>query len=102
MTPDLEKKAVMDPTGFVVLAEFIPHIVQEIRNYSTYNFIGERINGYEEDCIPFDPGEHLKMTSGGNAGDDLLKNIGIRMVYKIAKDVQYQNVLGLNVLTLKI
>ena len=50
MTPDLEKKAVMDPTGFVVLAEFIPHIVQEIRYYSTYNFIGERINGYEEPC----------------------------------------------------
>ncbi len=28
--------------------------------------------------------------------------IGIRMVYKLAKDVTYQNVLGLNVLTLKL
>ena len=40
----------MDPSGFVVLADFVPAIVQEIRYYSTYNFIGERIDGYEEPC----------------------------------------------------
>ncbi|MBQ4423811.1 MAG: M15 family metallopeptidase [Clostridia bacterium] len=39
-----------DPSGFVVLADFVPGIVQEIRYYSTYNFIGERIDGYEEPC----------------------------------------------------
>ncbi|MBO4848560.1 MAG: M15 family metallopeptidase [Clostridia bacterium] len=43
-------KSVMDPSGFVLLADHIPHIVQEIRYYSTYNFIGERIDGYEEPC----------------------------------------------------
>ncbi|MBQ9642839.1 MAG: M15 family metallopeptidase [Lachnospiraceae bacterium] len=40
----------MDPSGFVVLADYDPQIIQEIRYYSTYNFIGERINGYEEPC----------------------------------------------------
>lgn len=40
----------MDPSGFVLLGEFVPNIVQEIRYYSTYNFIGERIDGYEEPC----------------------------------------------------
>ena len=40
----------MDPSEFVLLAEYVPHIVQEIRYYSTYNFIGERIDGYEEPC----------------------------------------------------
>ena len=44
------KNEVMDPSGFVLLADFVPGIVQEIRYYSTYNFIGERINGYEEPC----------------------------------------------------
>lgn len=29
----------MDPTGFVVLADFVPGIVQEIRYYSTYNAV---------------------------------------------------------------
>lgn len=40
----------MDPSGFVVLADFVPSVIQEIRYHSTYNFIGERINGYEEPC----------------------------------------------------
>ena len=41
----------MDPSGFVLLGEFIPSIVQEVRYYSSYNFIGERIDGYEEPCV---------------------------------------------------
>jgi D-alanyl-D-alanine dipeptidase len=40
----------MDPSGFVLLADQIPQIVQEIHYYSTYNFIGDRIDGYEEPC----------------------------------------------------
>ena len=37
-----------DASDFVLLADHVPHIVQEIRYYATYNFIGERIDGYEE------------------------------------------------------
>lgn len=37
-----------DASGFVMLADYVPSIIQEIRYYSSYNFIGERINGYEE------------------------------------------------------
>ncbi|MCR5723913.1 MAG: M15 family metallopeptidase [Treponema sp.] len=40
----------MDARGFVLLSDYVPGIIQEIRYYSTYNFIGERINGYEEPC----------------------------------------------------
>ena len=40
----------MNPAGFVLLADFVPSIVQEIRYYSTYNFVGDRIDGYEEPC----------------------------------------------------
>ena len=47
---DFEKKVTMDPSGFVLLADYVPGIVQEIRYYSTFNFIGDRINGYEEPC----------------------------------------------------
>ena len=49
MRKDYENE-IIDPSGFVVLADYVPHIVQEIRYYSTYNFIGERIDGYEEPC----------------------------------------------------
>ena len=49
MRKDYENEK-LDPSGFVVLADFVPHVMQEIRYYSTYNFIGERIDGYEEPC----------------------------------------------------
>ena len=50
MAIDYEKKVIMDPSGFVLLADYVPGIIQEIRYYSTYNFIGDRIDGYEEPC----------------------------------------------------
>ena len=51
-----------------------------------------------DDCRPFNPEERNQLA----AGEDIMKNIGIRMVYRIARDVQYQSLLGLNVLTIKI
>lgn len=36
--------------GFVTLAEAVPDAILEIRYYSTYNFVGERIDGYEQPC----------------------------------------------------
>lgn len=47
---DRINKPEYDPSGFVLLADFVPSVVQEIRYYSTYNFIGDRIDGYEEPC----------------------------------------------------
>ncbi len=38
----------LDAAGFVLLSDYVPSIIQEIRYYSTYNFIGDRIDGYEE------------------------------------------------------
>ena len=39
-----------DASGFVSLAEAVPDVILEIRYYSTYNFVGDRIAGYEEPC----------------------------------------------------
>ena len=41
------KDVTKDSSGFVLAADFVPHVIQEIRYYSSYNFIGERIDGYE-------------------------------------------------------
>ncbi len=35
------------PTGFVYLKDIAPSIIQDIRYYSSNNFIGKQINGYE-------------------------------------------------------
>ena len=63
---DYEKQVTMDPSGFVLLADYVPGIVQEIRYYSTYNFIGDRIDGYEEPCalLPVEAARALKAVSG--------------------------------------
>ena len=37
-----------DASGFVLVSDAVPDAILEIRYYSTYNFVGERIDGYEE------------------------------------------------------
>ena len=51
-----------------------------------------------DNCIAFDPLERAKV----NESEDGIRNLGIRLVYRLAKDVQYQNLLGLNVLMMRI
>lgn len=52
----------------------------------------------KDDCVPFDPGERRKLTEG----EDITKNIGIRMIFRIAADINYRNILGMNVLTIRV
>ena len=37
-----------DSSQFVTLSEAVPDAILEIRYYGTYNFVGARIDGYEE------------------------------------------------------
>ena len=52
----------------------------------------------KDDCVPFDPARRRALADP----EDKTRNIGIRIVYSIASDIQYQNILGLNVLTIRI
>lgn len=52
----------------------------------------------KDDCIPFDPKSRSEIMDP----EDITKNIGIRMVYKLAEKIEYQNILGLNVLTISV
>jgi len=42
------KDKTMDSSQFVSITDVIPDAILEIRYYSTYNFVGARIDGYEE------------------------------------------------------
>jgi len=37
-----------DASGFVLLTDVVPDAMLDIRYYSTFNFVGERIDGYEQ------------------------------------------------------
>ena len=51
-----------------------------------------------DNCPAFNPTERASLLNAS----DKVSNVGLRIVYSIAKDVQYQNLLGLNVLTIRI
>ena len=70
-TKDNEKPA----SGFVVLTDIAPDIIVETRYYSNYNFVGQRIRGYEEPValVTFDAALALK-----KAGENMR-----RMGYKL-------------------
>jgi len=59
-----------DYSQFVNLAEAVPDAILEIRYYSTYNFVGARVDGYEEPValITRQAADSLRAVS-----DDLLK-----------------------------
>ena len=50
-----------------------------------------------DNCVVFDPYSRMASESG-----DSWRNIGIKMVYSIASEINYQNLLGMNVLTIRI
>ncbi len=37
-----------DSSDFVMISDVVPDVILEIRYYSTYNFVGDRIDGYEQ------------------------------------------------------
>ncbi len=57
--------------GFVLVGEAIPEVILEIRYYSAFNFIGERIDGYERPValLTREAAARLKEVSGDLAAD---------------------------------
>ncbi len=51
-----------------------------------------------DNCRAFDPSERAMITEQEDSG----KNVGIRIVYGMAREVTYQNLLGMNVLIVSI
>ena len=59
-----------DAGGFVSVGRLIPDVILEIRYYTTFNFIGERIDGYEQPValLTREAAARLKEVSGDLAG----------------------------------
>lgn len=64
---------------------------------STMLLGGSQILRIKDDCVPFNPADRRDIVDP----EDITQNIGVRMVYSMAESVQYQNILGLNVLTIR-
>lgn len=51
-----------------------------------------------DNCVAFNPSEHARVMQT----EDGIKNVGIALVYRIAKEVTYQPILGLNALKIEL
>ena len=51
-----------------------------------------------DNCMGFDPTEYARAMDPGDVG----KNVGIQLAYRVAREISYQNLLGMNVLTIRI
>ena len=61
--------------GFVSLAEAVPDAILEVRYYSTYNFVGERIDGYDEPVLFLTKEAAIAL----KAASDEAKSLGYRL-----------------------
>ena len=54
-----------DASGFVLLSSVVPDAIQEIRYYTTFNFVGDRIDGYDQPValITREAGDALRKAS---------------------------------------
>lgn len=60
---------------------------------------GDTVLRVKDDCISFNPEEWYKMSYDRT---DPVSNVGIRLVFALAEEVVYQNLLGLNVTTVRL
>ena len=95
---NLAAMALEEMAGNVVLHGFVKDKKRHTVDIRVVHKGDDVILRIRDDCIPFDPAERLRLTDPENPD----KNLGIRTVFQIARDISYQNILGMNVTTIRI
>ena len=85
--------------GYIVQHGFVGDKRRHLADIRVVHGESDVILRLRDNCFAFDPMERVKLM---DRSDDGVSNIGIRMIHGLAKDVQYQNLLGLNVLTIHV
>ena len=76
--------ACRDRKDFVPITDVVPDAILEIRYYGTYNFVGERIDGYRETfffLVQSNIKHHLKHTLTDHLTRDGLANYFFEMLF---------------------
>ncbi len=94
----LAAMALEEMAGNVILHGFTKDEKKHSVDIRVVNKDDDLILRLRDDCVAFDPGEHKEPV----AGDESAQYFGIRMIFRIARSIRYQNLLGMNVLTIRI
>ncbi len=89
MATDFKKEAEHNTSAFVLLSDYVPGIVQEIRYFSTYNFVGDRIDGYEEPCALLTKEAARALKAVANEANVMGYRLKIFDAYRPAKAVKH-------------
>ena len=90
--------AIEEMAGNIVLHGFSKDRKHHSIDVRVVHKVDSLILRIRDDCVPFNPADRRDIADP----EDVTKNIGIRMIYSMAESVQYQNILGLNVLTIRV
>ena len=89
MAMDYQRAAELDSSRFVLLSDYVPGIVQEIRYYSTYNFVGDRIDGYEQPCAILTRDAARALKEAANRANVMGYRLKIFDAYRPARAVRH-------------
>ncbi len=95
MATDFKRAAELDCSGFVLLADYVPSIIQEIRYHSTYNFVGDRIDGYEEPCAVITKEAARALKAAGNEANASGWRLKVFDAYRPASAVRHFQLWGI-------
>ena len=90
-----------DSSRFVLAADLVPGIVQEIRYYTTFNFIGDRIDGYEEPCAILSKEAARALLSVSNEANTMGFRLKIFDAYRPVRAVKRFTLWGIEDLDLR-
>jgi D-alanyl-D-alanine dipeptidase len=85
---DYKEKVIMDSSDFVLLSDYVPGIVQEIRYFSTYNFVGDRIDGYEEPVALLTREAARALKNVANEANVMCYRLKVFDAYRSAREVR--------------
>jgi anti-sigma regulatory factor (Ser/Thr protein kinase) len=90
--------AMEEMAGNIILHGFTKDTKKHFVDIRVVHKENDLILRLRDNCKAFDPLSRAEMIQS----EDLVSHIGLRMVRNISKDMQYQNLLGLNVLTIRL
>ena len=79
----------MDYSGFVIVNDIIPDIVTELRYYSSFNFVGAHVDGYEEPVALLTKEAAEKLKKASDQFDSLEYRIKIWDSYRPQRAVDH-------------
>ena len=85
--PDIAPE--MDYSGFVIVNDIIPDIVTELRYYSSFNFVGAHVDGYEEPVALLTKEAAEKLKNASDQFDSLEYRIKIWDSYRPQRAVDH-------------